>query len=68
MYPWLSRTYKRKIPDEELKDAVHERDKNMKVEFRTGGIEGVDNGEKITYDLRESNERGGFPKGDSRRW
>jgi hypothetical protein len=68
MYPSLSRAYKKKISDEPLRDAVHEEDKNMEVEFRESGIPGVDNGDKVKFDMRENPERAGFPRGDSRRW
>jgi hypothetical protein len=68
MYPTFSRAYKKKLSDEPLRDEVHEMDHNMQVEFRTSGVEGVDNGEKVRFDMRENPERAGFPKGDRRRW
>lgn len=68
MYPSFSRAYKKKLGDEPLRDEVHEEDKNMAMEYRTSGIPDVDNGEKWKYDMRSNPERGGFPRGDRRRW
>ena len=67
-YPWLTKKYKEKVADEALKDDVREQDRNMQLTVRTCPLADVDNGEKFTFDMRENPERGGFPRGDSRRW